>query len=1849
MANNGKGGGKGSSGISPDQIAIATKLGDLMDRMAATGSRLEKSFQTQASAMQEMAEAMKKMDAGETVAQLKEVNQTLKLMLETLKQLQGSSSTAFAAMANDAEKAGTTAQTTSEQIKSVAQNVSKIDNKPISKLTSELNKTKTKTTETNKASTELGKFFKGGFVTAIGAASGALGGLGQGLRNIAAVSRGITGVVGGLAKGLFKVGQSILSIPFKMLQGLTDMADSMDTGISELAQSFNDLRKEFGSLQGPTNAAIIGTASAMGNLELAGTSAMAVFGNLADRQKALMELYSQGGPAIRSFAGEIQKGNGAVLAFQKGLGLSSESMEGLAQRARASGEPITKTLINITKQADSLGKKFGLDSKIISREMGKASQDMLHFGHVSEKQIGVAVTYAQKLGISLDKITGSFDKFSTFDDAAENISKLNEAFGSNIDIGEVMQEQDPAKQFEMIRKGLSSAGVQGEKMTAVQKKLLEGATGWDAATAEAALSSKNAGISLKDIQKQGDKAESSTMSQADAMNKLADAMERTLKSGSGPQAKGFFDKFTSGISDGITSTKEFRDLMMSMKRAFAVVYTEGRRLGREIVNLFPGVKEVFTGLTGMFNSGKFKDLVKGVVDTFVGFMKDLREGKASFPKLMEDLKTKFFNFFHKESPEGQKVLGGFKQIFGAIGNIIAQAIPWIMGKVTDFIRKFTEFVTNPTAYLEKAKAAAAAGAGGVSPFMQPILEGINKSLPALSAALKDLGKALFEKLKEALGTNLGKGVLAGAVGMLVGPAIIQGLTGAGTGSMIKKATGGFSSLLGKNTKNATEAAAEAGAAGAGKAADLTSSPAAMIASSVPSKEDIEKMQAASTAKIDWKGLIKFLLGLAGVFAIGLAGFKVALEIVKGESMEDLAKAGLVMLTLTPVMAAAGELAKSLSEIGDVNFASMMKTVLAVAGFMLVGLGAFWVALRVVSGVPIGDIIKAAIALVAVTGVMGAVALLLPIATIVGAIAEGAAKEMAVGMLALGLAVIAIAGVAWIVTKMLGGLDAASLTKATVATAAMVPVFLATGAVIAVAALIGAGIIESAGVGAAFIIVGMLAMGLAIVAMAETANIIVKMLGAIPVGKIVKTVLLMTFMTALFAASGVIITEAGLIGAAIIASFGAGAAAVIIGMAAMSKAIFFIAETATTLIESLGGVSLKNATTTALIMMGTIGLFVAAGAIIAEAGAIGATIMASWGAGAAAIAIGMKAIRFAIDNIADAAISVISKLSEIKEDPGAVKTKAEAFGAIMSGLAQMLSAVSKILDSMDFGYFESADDMAKRVGAVQDFVKQLIDGSDGKGGIKGIITEITRALTEASAEQLEKGKSFAEILSSLAKLMEVLTGPAMEIQKQTSHWYNSAEEDAKQAKASFKNLNGYITTVSTQAGTLVKTMVDILKGFTEAEIKSLKDGGSAIAAILGAIGQLAQALKPPDLKVEGGGMGSDTTVNFTIPSIQDVLNGLIKKLPTLVDTLKKLITGMPTGEEFLKQIETAKKVFDSIKPLAAVAASLTEMGKEDKKFDSEAIKTKLKQLQGFFYDLTQGDGSIAGLFFQATQLAGQMGDASRFDALKESASKNLDSIKATADKIIESIGDEKSYNFGAVKTSLKNLTGFYYEVNTNIGGLVFQAEELKKKIGGFTGFEAVATVIGSMDKSGRTIIDALKNLTGSSIADLANATKEFFPQFANLLDAIVISFPVDTISMATGLIDVAEVTNLALAKGVIPAVAAVEDMVNSAKRLEKSLQEGAKIDIDTKLKVFASKFGKNLGSAGAYTVQTKDVVLNVNFRIAMDAHELEGVMVRNSNSVIKEKINLLLDAVPDNDDGKKKRDAITKGGVGVYKL
>jgi hypothetical protein len=686
-----------------------------------------------------------------------------------------------------------------EQLKS--QDLGALNNTDLSGLQKEVMKTEKQASTLSNRLKDTAKDLSKKIPTSAIVAGSALAGLHQGFRNVVNLSKGFLGFVGNAAKGISSIALSILTIPFKMFTALVDMAAESAGGSNELAEAIENLRKEMGDLKGPGTSAVLTATQTLKGFSDTGLSAWRVFGTMAERLQKVTAVAVAMGSTFGRLTNEFKQNGGALLAFQKGLGVSDEQMKSLGDRAITLGVPMTKVFMEMTKQTLELGKAFEIDQKLIGKDMAKAFQDVKHFGQLTVKEIATASVYARKLGVELDKIVGTLDAFETFDSAAESAAKLSQSFGVQVDAFKLMEAQNPADQLDMLRKSFKNAGVDASQFSRQQLKLLQMTTGLDEATAKQVFSLKNQGASLDQIKKKSETAEKKSLTQAEAMSKLADSIERMVKSG-GAMSGGFFEMFFKGILAGFRTSKEFQTLMINIRKALWGVYQIGFKLGHLLPKLVPGLGEFLGGWNDLFKPSKWTGLFKGISDIAKQYLLD---GPQSFAKMMDKLKNLFTGFFSSEGGSSRQILSGFKKLFRFLASTATEGIKWIAQNIGKGLDVITELITNPG----KFKAAAAAGKGGaagalgfMAETLLPLFDALGNAAKLLAPKLLILVVEIAKKIKKYLLSpefiKIIKPAIPAIAGLLFGPAFARAALG-GLVSVVTKGLfsgGGLKTLSG---------------------------------------------------------------------------------------------------------------------------------------------------------------------------------------------------------------------------------------------------------------------------------------------------------------------------------------------------------------------------------------------------------------------------------------------------------------------------------------------------------------------------------------------------------------------------------------------------------------------------------------------------------------------------------------------------------------------------------------------------------------------------------------------------------------------------------------------------------------------------------------------------------------------------------------------------------------------------------------------------------------------------------------------------------------------------------------------
>lgn len=951
---------------------------------------------------------------------------------------------------------------------------------------------KNSTKEVKKLAQTLEKDFYKGVTVAVGA----LTGLVQGFKNLAALGRSFGGVVSSIIGGVWELGKSILSIPLKIMEGLFSMAAK--GGSNELDTALQGLVKRYGDLGGVGSQAVIHAAKSMAQATNDGFNAYRVFGNLAERIKAVQEMTEGMGATFNVFSDEVDKNGFALARFQKGLGFTSEQMEGLAHAALRTDKDMADVATDMTKMSQELSKAFKVPAKTISSDMAKAMKDLAHFGSLSTKELGVAATFANKLGVSVDKLTSIMDATKTYDQTAESMSKLNETYNTNIDYTKMMMlaEKGPQAQLQYLRDEFKKAGKDLSNLTYYDKLFIKSTGAMTDELINTAFATKNASVSLDKMGDAADKAEKSTMNQKDALKALVKETEKRPMEGM-VGSGGIFDRFLQGISLGIERSPEFMKLMMNIRQIFRDAYWAGVKFGRMIVDTFPGVKDIISGLADLFTPGRFKKFFDDIEKIFRDFS---AKGGKDVEGLLKNLQDNFLSFFDKETPAGRKVIEGFEKFWTVIGGILGKLAEMAVEKLAEFVQTVTSWIGNPQIPTQST--------GLTNALMAPFMGAFNALVDKLLPALEALATKLWEKLTDFLMNKpLGQKMLFGAFMVVIGPAILGALTSAIAAGMLKGAGSLIFGSIAKQMVDEKSSAADIAkkmigdakkpeGGGVSKAADAA-------ATAIPSKESIDKLSVAEQKDLNWSKIKNFLIGLAGVMFILVGTFAAVAAIASQLDPVTVMKAVPIFMAITTSLLPIGILMKTMSEIKSFDSEKVNEAMKSVGKLLLIGVVAFIGASFIVAGLnpDIGAILKTSVIAIAMAATFAPMGLLVIEAAAVGKILNALGNTAMQGFMAMvgimyGMAA-AVGGLAFLVTAIGGAGGIEAMSKVADIMNTISNVFMKVGVVIGEAAIIGAAILYSAGVGAVLITTGFAAMTGAVTVMAATAISIIKDISSMP--------------------------------------------------------------------------------------------------------------------------------------------------------------------------------------------------------------------------------------------------------------------------------------------------------------------------------------------------------------------------------------------------------------------------------------------------------------------------------------------------------------------------------------------------------------------------------------------------------------------------------------------------------------------------------------------------------------------------------------------------------------------------------
>jgi GTP cyclohydrolase III len=564
-----------------------------------------------------------------------------------------------------------------------------------------------------------------------------------------------------IAGGLFDVFKSAISWITDSIMAVWDFFSGIYDGLFSMAKdqmqylydqqrAAEEIRENFGDITKSTGKAVLDFGKSLASASIAGLGAMQVFENAAEAIRFANEVASASPAAFDKLQDQFrgQRGNN-VVAFAKGLGIATQELGQLMGVAISTGRTMEGLGTEITKYSKGLASRFGVDSKLISKSMTKAMLDVKHFANATVKEIGQAAVYAHKLGLELDKITGIMDAFDTFDTAAENVSKLSQAFGVNIDVMELISAKTPAEALNKVKQAFNAAGKSADQMNRQELKLLATTLNMDEATIKQALSAQNQGESLENIKDAGNSVEKQMMSTGEALKEVSQDIKRVVRELQ-ITSQGFFSTFLDGFYEGIATSSEMRKVLNNMAQAIQAVFAAGRELGRAFVTAFPGVKKMLDALAQFFNPADLGGLFGSFTETFKKFFKELKNGTGDVKTLFHDLWENLKKFFNSKGQAGSEFLSGLKEFWGAVKQIIVTAITGLGDLIADAFNSIADVLENKdgigTNIGNTLKGGMVKALDEASPIWDAMVKAFNKIKPAIMRLLEDAFNAVWDKL-----------------------------------------------------------------------------------------------------------------------------------------------------------------------------------------------------------------------------------------------------------------------------------------------------------------------------------------------------------------------------------------------------------------------------------------------------------------------------------------------------------------------------------------------------------------------------------------------------------------------------------------------------------------------------------------------------------------------------------------------------------------------------------------------------------------------------------------------------------------------------------------------------------------------------------------------------------------------------------------------------------------------------------------------------------------------------------------------------------------------------------------------
>lgn len=437
---------------------------------------------------------------------------------------------------------------------------------------------------------------------------------------VAAAKNFVSGMIGTLAD----LTKAVMTLPFTIAQVAANLGGELrKTLVEVVGQAVEDAKEKFDlSSYIGENIKKIGQASAglISAFQNPTSELVKLFGfgeeGMRNYINSYVEMMDNLGEFSEVFAGEINKNAASYKYFirmKKGLGLSGEDLKYLAMDSYNNVKSLKERLSEVAHVIISTADHFDIDRKRLSKNFMTLRKDIVLFGSISDEKLAQTTVYMTKMKVNMEDAAAVFNKFSTFEDAANSVAILSQTFGMNLNALDMINAESPDEIMQMFHDSMLATGRTFSDLSRFEKSIMAQHTGMSAESLQTLMNYKASGLTFEEARKAmaKDKPEKQQLAALKEVRSAIKELKKVLNFDS------FWDALFGGLEQNISLSGKTKELFMTLSKGYEGLFEYAKNMPKDsVMKILEPIRHVITIMNELFSNPKFISTIESILNTF---------------------------------------------------------------------------------------------------------------------------------------------------------------------------------------------------------------------------------------------------------------------------------------------------------------------------------------------------------------------------------------------------------------------------------------------------------------------------------------------------------------------------------------------------------------------------------------------------------------------------------------------------------------------------------------------------------------------------------------------------------------------------------------------------------------------------------------------------------------------------------------------------------------------------------------------------------------------------------------------------------------------------------------------------------------------------------------------------------------------------------------------------------------------------------------------------------------------------------------------------------------------------------